>query len=167
MSPLSPFLQQGLPRSLAQRQQVQVGLKAMFSLCSFPLVSAELHFQHPRLPLAQEVPDGHLCCVTSAASLFPSPSSSLQRDFPFLELQLVRSETLSMLGDCGKLRMSENPTWSDASGAAGAADRWHLLPGRTVSLSSCSLLCLMHGLSNTCCCSPVSIPGVMATGAGA
>lgn len=93
---LSPFLQQGLPGNLAQRQQVQVGFKATFSLCSFPLVSAELHFQDPSLPLAQEVPSGHLGCVTTAASLSP-PSSSLQRHFPFLELQLVRSETLSMV----------------------------------------------------------------------
>lgn len=138
-----------------------MGFKAMFS---FPFVSAELHFQHPSVLLAQEVPSGRHCCVTTVASLFPT-HLHVWRDFPFLELPLVRSETLSLLGDCGKLWMDENPVWLDASGAAGAADRWYRLPGRTVSLSSCSLLCLMHSLSNTC--SPLSIPGVMAIGAGA
>lgn len=138
-----------------------MGFKATFSLCSFPSVSPELHFQHPSVPLAQEVPSSHLCYVTTAASLFPPTHLHLWKHFPFLELQLVRSETQSMPGACRKLWMDENTAGSDASGAAGAADRWHLLPARTESLSSCSLPCLMHSLSNTC--SPLSIPGVMAT----
>lgn len=136
-----------------------MGFKTTFSLCSFPFVSAA--FSTPKCPVGTggaQWPS--LLCHDYSLSISPS-SSCLERDLPFLELQLVRSETLSMPGDCRKLWMDENPAWSDASRAAGAADRWHLLPGRTVSLSSCSLLCLMHGLSSIC--TPLSIPGVMAT----
>lgn len=79
---LSPFLQQGLPGSMALGQQVWVGFETMFSLCSFPFVSAELCFQHPSVPLALEVQNGHLCCVTTAASLFP-PHLHLWREISF------------------------------------------------------------------------------------